>query len=172
MERELAALRKVSRYYLTAGEFRQLELRVVGVGGDQAGQNVRSLLDHRSLLPVSEQRLLLLGFAGGVDPSLTPGSLAISPRYHQAAGQNSLQPDPEMLRQALAAATDADLPFDQGDSLSVDRPVSTVADKDTVFHRSKVGTVNMEDYSIALAAQDGHPVGKGAVPVDHGGLQG
>ena len=33
MERELAALRKETRAYQTAGEYRQLELKVVAVGG-------------------------------------------------------------------------------------------------------------------------------------------
>ena len=158
MERELAALRKEAQRYQTAGEHRQLELKVVGVGGAQAGQGVTSLLDRRPLsedtLPGSEQGLLLLGFAGGVDPSLAPGVLAISPRYHQAADGNFLQPDPEMWRQAVEAATDAGLPLDQRDSLTVDRPVSTVADKGTVFRRYQVGTVNMEDYSVAAATRD------------------
>ena len=85
-----------------------------------------------------------------------PGSgvLAISPRYHQAAGENYLEPDPEMWRQALEAATDAGLTFDQRDSLTVDQPVSTVEDKGAVFHRYRVGTVNMEDYPVAAAARD------------------
>ena len=158
MERELAGLRRESRLYKSAGEYRQLELKVVGVGGAQAGHGVTSLLDHRRVsedtLSESEQGLLLLGFAGGVDPSLAPGVLAISPLYHQAAGGNSLEPDPEMWRLAVKAATDAGLPFDQRDSLTVDRPVSTVADKGAVFRRYQVGTVNMEDYPVAEAARE------------------
>ncbi len=169
MERELAGLRRKSRPYQTAGEFRQLELKVVGVGGAQAGRSVTSLFGHRRSLKEtlketlfesdeglleSEKGLLLLGFAGGVDPSLAPGALAISPSYHQAPGENSLQPDPKMWRQAVEAANDAGLPFDQKDSLTVDRPVSTVADKGAVFQRYHVGTVNMEDYPVAAAARD------------------
>ena len=158
MERELAGLRKESRAYQTAGEHRQLELKVVGVGAAQAGQGVTSLVDHRrasgDTLPESEQGLLLLGFAGGVDPSLEPGVLAISSGYHHADGGNSLQPDPEMWRQAVEAATDAGLPFDQRESLTVDRPISTVADKGALFRRYQVGTVNMEDYPVAAAARD------------------
>ena len=158
MERELAGLRRELRPYQTAGEYRQLELKVMGVGGAQANQRVTSLVDHRrsweDTLPESEQGLLLLGFAGGVDSSLAPGVLAISQRYHQAAGGNYLQPDPEMWRQAVEAATDAGLPSDQRDSLTVDRPVSTVADKGAVFRRYQVGTVNMEDYPVAAAARE------------------
>ena len=158
MERELAGLRRESRPYLTAGEYRQLELKVVGVGGAQAGQVVNSLVDHHRLsedtLPESEQGLLLLGFAGGVDPSLAPGVLAISPRYQLAAGGDSLQPDAEMWRKAVEAATDAGLPFDQRDSLTVDRLVSTVADKGAVFRQYQVSTVNMEDYPVAAVARD------------------
>ena len=102
----------------------------------------------------SEQGLLLLGFTGGVDPYLAPGVLAISPNYQHTAGGNDVEPDPEMWRQALVAATGAGLPFDQRDSLTVDRPVSTVADKGAVFRRYQVGTVNMEDYPVAAAARD------------------
>jgi len=158
MERELAGLRRELRPYQTAGEHQQLELKVVGVGEAQAGQSVTSLVSQRRLsadtLSESEQGILLLGFAGGVEPSLAPGVLAISPSYHQDAGSNSLEPDPEMWRQAVEAATDAGLPFDQRKSLTVDRPVSTLADKGALFRRYQVGTVNMEDYPVAVAARD------------------
>ena len=158
MERELAGLRRESRPYQIAGEYRRLELKVVGVGGAQAGRSVTSLLDRRRLsgdtLSESEQGLLLLGFAGGLEPSLAPGALTISPRYHQTGRGDFLQPDPEMWRQAVEAATDAGLAFDQRDSLTVDRPVSTVAHKDALFRHYQVGTVNMEDYPVAAAARD------------------
>ena len=162
MERELAGLRRESLIFQGAGEHRQFELKVVGVGEAQAGQSVTSLAgQHRILadtLYKSEDGILLLGFAGGVDPSLAPGVLVISPRYHQDAGQyaggNSLEPDPAMWRQAVDAASDAGLPFDQGESLTVARPVSTVADKGALFRRYQVGTVNMEDYPVAVAARN------------------
>ena len=158
MERELAGLRRESRPHESAGEHWQVELKAVGVGGAQAGQVVTSLLAHRGLsedtLSESKQGLLLLGFAGGADPSLASGVLAISPRYHEASGGNYLQPDPEMWRQAVEAATDAGLPFDQTDSLTVEQPVSTVADKGAMFRRYQVGTVNMEDHPVAAAARD------------------
>ena len=156
MERELAGLRQESGPYQYDGEYRRFELQVVGVGGSQAGQSVTSLAGRLSenTLSESNQRILLLGFSGGVDPSLAPGVLAISPRYQQASGGNSLQPDPGMWRQATEAATDAGLPFDQRDSLTVERPVSTVADKGAVFGHYQVGTVNMEDYPVAAAARD------------------
>ena len=158
MERELAGLRRKSRPYQTAGEYRQLELKVVGVGGAQAGRSVTSLVRRHRLSEdapsESKQGILLLGFSGGVDPSLTPGVLAISPRYQQAAGGDSLPSDAEMLRRAVAAATEARLPFDQSESLTVVRPVAAVVDKDALFRRCQVGTVNMEDYPVAVAARD------------------
>ena len=158
MERELSGLRRELRPDQTVGEYPQLELAIVGVGGARAGEKVTSLVAHRQLsketLPEAKQGILLLGFSGGVDPSLTPGVLAISTHYQQAASGNSLLPDPEMWRQAVQAATDAGLPSDQRDSLTVDRPVSTVADKGAVFRRYQVGTVNMEDYHVAAVARD------------------
>ena len=158
MERELAGLRRESRSYQAAGEHQQFELKVVGVGEAQAGQRVTSLVgQHRISADTSyksEQKILLLGFAGGVDPSLAPGVLAISSSYHQDAGGGALKPDPNMWQQAVDAAGGAGLPFDQGESLTVARPVSTVADKGALFRRFQLGTVNMEDYPVAVAARD------------------
>ena len=157
MERELAGLRRKSRAYQTAGIPPRFELKVVGIGGAQACQSVASLAIRRlsqGTLTEAEQVFLLLGFSGGVDPSLAPGLLTISPSYKHADSGNSLQPDPEMWRQAVQAATDAGLPVDQGDSLTVDQPIATVLDKATVFRRYRLGTVNMEDYAIAVAARD------------------
>lgn len=158
MERELAGLRRKSRAYQTAGIPPRFELKVVGIGGAQAGQSVATLVRHRSSskepLSGTDMGILLLGFSGGVDPSLAPGLLTISPSYKHADSGNFLQPDPEMWRQAVQAATDAGLPVDQGDSLTVDQPIATVLDKATVFRRYRVGTVNMEDYAIAVAARD------------------
>jgi hypothetical protein len=162
MERELAGLRKKTRAYQTAGISSRFALKVVGIGGAQAGQSVASLAGRRlsevthsgGTLPEAEQGILLLGFAGGVDPSLAPGALTISTSYKQSASGNSLHPDPGMWRRAVQAATSAGLLFDQGDSLTVDRPIATVLDKDALFRRYRVGTVNMEDYAIAVAARD------------------
>ena len=187
MERELAGLRREFRSEESAGKYRQPGLEILGMGGAQARQTVTSLLNRHLAednLVEPVQALLLLGFAGGVDPSLAPGVLAISPSYHQSnagqsnagqsnagqsnagqsnagqsnAGQsnagNSLQPDPDMWRQAVEAATGAGLLLDHTDSLTVDRPVSTVADKSAIFRRYRVGTVNMEDYPVAAAAND------------------
>ena len=158
MERELAGLRRESRFFQAAGEHQQFELKVVGMGGAQAGQSVTSLISQRRISAdarsESKQGILLLGFAGGVDPSLAPGVLVISPGYHQDAGGDALKPDPNMWQQAVDAAGDAGLPFDQRESLTVARPVSTVADKGALFRRFQVGTVNMEDYPVAIAARD------------------
>ena len=59
-----------------------------------------------------------------------------------------------MWRQAQEAATDAGLLFDQSDSLTLGQLDATVADKDELFHRYQVGTVNMEDYAVDAAAGD------------------
>lgn len=158
MERELSGLRRQLRSYQHAVPFAPVELQVVGMGGDQAGRIVTYLLNRHpasgDALSASQTGIILLGFAGGVDPTLVPGTLAISPRYHQAAGGNPQVPNPQMWRQALDAATDAGMLFDKSDSLTVERPVATAADKDRLFRGYQVGTVNMEDYSVAAAARD------------------
>ena len=158
MERELSGLRRELRSSQHAGQFPHLDWQVVGIGAAQAGRRLTSLLHRQQAAgdaPSGSQRgIMLLGFAGGVDPSLAPGALAISSHYRPISGGNPQGPDPQMWRQAQEAATDAGLLFDQSDSLTVGQPDATVADKDELFHRYQVGTVNMEDYAVAAAAGD------------------
>ena len=93
MEQELAGLRQESRTgRMAAGDLGNgcptLDLQVVGVG-KRAESNVRSLLARRLASSDSQAEpplgLLLLGFAGAVDPALETGDLVLSSRYYHAA---------------------------------------------------------------------------------------
>ena len=63
MEQELAGLRK----RLKASPIGPVELHVVGIGKEQVESNVNKILDSSTWPP--PDGLLLLGFAGGMDPS-------------------------------------------------------------------------------------------------------
>ena len=104
MEQELAGLRRELRPgRLAAGGpgdgGSTLDLQVVGVG-KRAEANARSLLARRLASSGSRAEpplgLLLLGFAGAIDPALKSGDLVVSSRYHRVAeGKNP--PNPPLL---------------------------------------------------------------------------
>lgn len=169
-----------------------LRLHVVGVGRRRAEAEVKALLESRSrsrLTPGSAtpspsnmergpggearddapERLLLLGFAGAVDPALRTGELSLSTRYYLVRSEvppsplsqrgargdwDFLEPDGRMWRQAVEAIADAGLPSNQLDSLTSNHLVATPAAKLALRRQYPVGVVNMEDYWVAAAARD------------------
>ena len=187
MEYELAGLRKELNRFpagarLTPGGMgaSALDLQVVGVGRACAEQSVRRLLHRgRCLFGGEAERpegLLLLGFAGAVDPALRTGDLILSSRYYAVeptenppnlplikggeggARGGYLEPDPVMWRHALQAAAGQQTAY--VDSLTVNCLVTTPEQKQAIMRQCAVGVahpvgvVNMEDYWIAAAAQD------------------
>ncbi|MEK7814533.1 MAG: hypothetical protein AAB291_01300, partial [Chloroflexota bacterium] len=69
-----------------------LDLQVIGVGRKRAMARVKELVSSRhrpsGLEDGSGQRLLLLGFAGALDPTLRPGELSLPARYYVAQQGN------------------------------------------------------------------------------------
>jgi nucleoside phosphorylase len=63
---------------------RGLDLHVIGIGKERAQASARRLLAFRQWS--ARDQLLLLGFAGGVDPALKSGDLVLSSRYYRADG--------------------------------------------------------------------------------------
>jgi len=179
MEYELAALRKeLGSGRHVSGSFPQsygeleMDLHLVGMG-KQAGAKVRSLLAQR-YAPSNGQApspdgLLLLGFAGAVDPALKSGDLVLASRYYRPElhttpahspplekGVNGcyLTADPNMWRHAVEAAVGMEQTAAQLDSLTVDSLVTTPAAKEAVARAYSVGIVEMEDYWVASVARD------------------
>lgn len=190
-EHELAALRKelrsdrraTSSFPQTHGEL-AMGLHLVGMG-KQAGAKVRSLLAQR-YAPSNGQApspdgLLLLGFAGAVDPALKSGDLVLASRYYRpeleqnpshpdrredprhsphspplekGVSRGYLTPDPKMWRHAVEAAEGMEQTAAQMDSLTVDSLVTTPAAKGAVARTYSVGIVEMEDFWVASVARD------------------
>ena len=86
MEEELAPVRAAlaaSAHDQPGSAAPSLSFSVIGIGRDGVDPNVKGLLRTLRQRPAGESPsgLLLLGFAGGVDPSLSPGELALAGRY-------------------------------------------------------------------------------------------
>jgi adenosylhomocysteine nucleosidase len=155
----------------------ELDLQVVGIGKERAQASIKRLLASRQR--PGQDGLLLLGFAGGIDPSLKSGDLVLSNRYCWVDGvvspfgkggrrgispsatgkqRDFLEPDSNLWQQAIEAARAAGLSVSQGSSLTVDQAIATPEAKKEVYLQRQVATVNMEDYWAAeAAAESGAP---------------
>lgn len=149
------------------------DVGVIGVGEARAVEAARLLLGlsrhpHGRPLPLPK-KLLMVGFTGGVDPTLPAGQLVLSSRYYLDAGAmskqgptgildaggrgNYLSPDPEMWRQAVEAAAEVGMPSADVDSVTVSRLVTSPQAKRALGQLYPVGVVNMEDYWVARTAR-------------------
>ena len=156
MEQELTGLRRELLDIETAtGVHPQVEFQVLGVGPDRAGASLTALLE-RSRPQVDG--VLVVGVAGGVEPSLETGDLLLADRYAlqngaaQGAGQ-AIRPDTQMLQTAQQAALDLSVPVFDGGSLTVDHLVAEPEERQELLTQYQIQSVNMEDYRAAEAAQ-------------------
>ena len=143
---------------------------VVGVGKEAVQRSLSRWLEapengstNGTKSSVSD-RLLLLGFAGAVDPALAGGDLLLASRYYldrdtqgeagpEEVAKEFFEADSSMLEKATAAVSASGLAWREVDSLTVGRPVGTGEEKAAIYlshsGRRSVGTVNMEDYWVA-----------------------
>lgn len=142
-----------------------IQVLVVGVGKDAVLNSLSRWFEAPENGSTSNHsdRLLLLGFAGAVDPGLACGDLVLSGRYYlgpdkpegvsEEVGDEFFEADSSMLEQAAAAASASGLAWRGVESLTVGRPVATGKEKAAIYlnhaGRHSVGAVNMEDYWIA-----------------------
>ena len=189
MEYELAGLRRALRQSgpanpKAAREFGrptpgatelQVELHAVGVGREPAQAAVTKLLaEGRRAGGNHTDALLLLGFAGGLNPGLRSGDLCLPSHFIREDGPvadagpaadagpvadaHPLEPDAAMRQQAAGVLVDAGLAWSAGDSLTVTELVATPEAKAERFRQYRAGVVDMEDYWFAdLAARQGMP---------------
>lgn len=155
MEREISYLRQD----LGSPEWKGHPARPLVVGvGRLAVQN--SLGRWLSRGEEKIDGLLLLGFAGAVDPELSAGDLILSGQYGMSSDGKGrmcggvIDADNRMLKQATEAAEKAGLTWHSTDSITVDGLIATKAEKASIYQRRRFGSVNMEDYWVAdLASQ-------------------
>ena len=147
MEQELAGVRRELRYQDDAS----VNLHVIGVGRERAQASLRHVLSSPNDAP--RAGLLLLGFAGGLDPALEAADLLIPTSFYAESGR-MLIADQEMWHQARLVAAEALIPVVQGNSLTVDQVVRTADAKRELYRQHQIGAVNMEDYWVAEVAAD------------------
>lgn len=119
---------------------------VAGAGGESAGRATRLLIDgHRPRLILSP------GFAGGLDPALTRGTI-VSPRRSISRTGG---PPIAVAATGQGSATSAASSATRSDDLtivSVDTVVTTAAAKRDLAAATGADLVDMETYAVATAA--------------------
>jgi len=147
MEQELAHLRRA----LISRRSEPVNMHVIGIGKERAQSSISRILDSRRWH--EGDALLMLGFAGGLDPVLKCGDLLL-PTFYYAESGDLIAADGELWQQARLAAVAVELPVVQGNSLTVNQVIATPDDKGALYRQHQVGTVNMEDYWVAEVATD------------------
>lgn len=145
LEPELASLRKSLR----RKEPLPVDVQAIGIGRESAAAGVDRLLGVHG--GDEGAGLLLLGFAGGLDPALKAGDLLMPTCYYHESG-DWFSADAQMWQQARVAAQESGLHVVLGNSLTVDCLAATPEDKRLLYRQHQVGSVNMEDYWVAEAA--------------------
>jgi adenosylhomocysteine nucleosidase len=137
LDQELRSARRALRAARPGGSFGALAL-AIGPGGDARP----ALAKHRPSVVVS------CGFAGGLDPALTPGDLVLATGVRNASG--TLLAAPEAPRK-VAAATLEGSPFLQGELVCPAAVAATPGEKRAIGGAGALA-VDMESYGIAEAA--------------------
>jgi nucleoside phosphorylase len=147
MEQELTRLRRT----LQGRQSAPVDMHVIGIGKELAQANISRILASRQWH--QGDGLLMLGFAGGLDPVLKCGDLLV-PTYYYAESGDQIAADGGLWQQARLAALTGELPVVQGNSLTVSEVIASPYDKGALYRQHQVGSINMEDYWVAEVATD------------------
>lgn len=96
--------------------------------------------------------LIVAGVCGGLDPSLSPGSLVLG-RKVIAPNRAERAPDPAFLAAARRALHGGGVPYVLSTLLSLSRPAATRGQKTALWNRYGAAGVDMETYAIVEAAE-------------------
>ena len=155
MEEELYGLRdELEALEPSGGVGFPLERHVVGIGPRRAGAAMGDVLAKGKRKP---QGVLMLGVAGAVEPGMETGELVLANRYVMDSGDEPARaaaPDQAMLELAEAAAADVRMPANRSDSLTVNHLIAEGWEREQLRQKYSVGSVNMEDYTVAAAAAE------------------
>ena len=125
-------------------------LAVGGMGGELAAAAARRLVD------AGVAGLLSFGFAGGLDPSLSAGSVVCPTEIISGSGTRIATS--AIWRERLRVATAAPRPLMGGPLLTRNAPIDSVAGKALAFRDTGAVAVDMESLSVAeVAAAFGLP---------------
>ena len=130
-----------------------VEFHFVGVGPRRAGGTMAEVLANAKRRP---EGVLMLGVAGAVDTSMRSGDIILADTYALDSDGDSatdISPDPEMLQVAEAVAVNLRVPVTRSSSLTVDHLIVEDRERRELREKFGVGSVNMEDHTVAAAAK-------------------
>jgi adenosylhomocysteine nucleosidase len=132
-------------------EEREVLLVQTGVGGEAARRAAETALGEGEV-----EAALSIGFAGALDPGLQAGELVLCRRVScWGEGENPVvASDAGLLAQAFRGLRQADLPFSQGEALTVPRFIATAEEKRRLSRALPARIVEMESYWVGRVAQD------------------
>lgn len=121
---------------------------VTGVGKAKALASISSLLndDPRPSLVLS------IGFAGSLSDELSIGDLVLAKRLLSTDGSPPLRTDSRLFQQAEEAILENAMPFVRRDTLTTDRLVRTITERERLAREFHAQAVSLEDYWVCSAA--------------------
>ena len=145
-----AEARILAKGPIAAGELTHLPqdamLLLSGIGANRARLAAETLLENGATALVS------WGFAGGLDPGLSPGSL-ILPESILATDQSIYYVDP-VWHESLGNQLKSHVDLHRGTLAESTVVLDSCAEKTALFHRTGAMAVDMESASIALVAKE------------------
>ena len=133
------------------GQIGQIKIiaAVTGIGASRAAVAAKRLLDQHQ-----PHHVILAGFAGGLDPQLTPGSVLaikwVTDEHGSTLELGNGAPQPS------EHAADRDV---ESSLLTANSVVESVAAKHELFQQRRCAAVDMETYHVAqICAQQGIPL--------------
>lgn len=131
------------------------ELASLGDGALLAVSGMGQVAAQRAalaLIQAGASALVTFGMAGGLDPSLKPGSVVLPCELISSDGSRFAAC--QSWRERVAAAVSPLRAVSEGSLLTSTRPIDTPADKAAAFRRSGAVAVDMESTAVARAAAD------------------
>ena len=124
-------------------EARAIPRQVFVCGSGAAPRRVASAVEASSA-----EVVIIAGVCGGLDPSLTPGSLILARRL-VAAGEAELTPSHVLLDAARRALIARNIGFVSSTLLTMDRPIASRDDRTAAWNEHGAAGVDMETFGVA-----------------------
>lgn len=140
---------------------------VIGVGKESTQRALGKWASDYSNIydsDVGNNSILLLGFCGGLDPSLRSGDMVVStyyrldPKLPEGRVINQLEPNQNMFLKAVNVVAKKNMRWIAAPSITTNDIVEKRTEKSKLRVTSNTATVNMEDFWVAdFARQRGIP---------------
>ena len=140
---------------------------VIGVGKESIQRSLGKWVSDLKTIydsDVGNNSILLLGFCGGLDPSLRSGDMVVStyycldPELLEGRLINQLEPNQDMFSKAVNVVEKKNMRWSTAPSITTNAIVEKRTEKSKLRVASNTATVNMEDFWVAdFAGQRGIP---------------